>query len=1588
VYDLATARGAPELTRRYDGYAAPGVTFSSDAHTMYVAGFEDAVFVHDVASRKLVVPPLRHTTFTFFGGVTPEGTRLVTGGLDGTIALHDAASGSRVFTYTGCRQRPSAPGEGADLTQRNEPYSGQLRRVWVDAAGHYIFGCMDSNPSGYPTKSLLVALDATTGRSHAGPLRLASNILAETVTPDGRYWILGLSHLYYPDAETCIEIRSLPDLQLVRRLPLTQKPRALATSRDGTRILMGAGSFNEGGLAQVFSLETLGPLTPEIRFRGVVERVQFLHGDRHFLTASWDGAVRVWDAQTAQPAAPEIRVGRRITALAVHPEEHWIATGTGTNNIRGEEEQEVRYWDLRTGEPISPSFLQGNRVMDLTFAPDGARLASTSRDFHLRIWTLPEETRSFEELQALVHVTTGATLDAADNIAHLPGDTFREVWRGLVEQSRDDLAATPGEEGAWHRAHLERAASRNDLASAVEHVAKLIELDPTDADLYRRRLILNAGLDRWDQVPVDAQLFVQLRSLRGGELGQWAELIASLGPTPATLRSYALGLAAQGIEQAPDDPDAYAARAHLRVREGRWDEAADDLTRATELDPGNFRHWYELALVQRRAGQMEAAAVTCRRMRQAVPRATASLTENFVAWTAILGDPRAGDWEEVVARAQWAVERGPFDIQRIVSVGAAHYRAGNLDKAWQDLDRAHGLLKEPSSRQSSSPAYLWYFLAMTSHALGQADDARTWFEKAVQWGESLAAESEASRRSAVAWNREVTLALLRAEAENLLATDPNEIREPRLWQARARWYVARGNAAAAETALDRAVELAGDDPMPSIHRGRWSAERGEHEKADADFAHAVSLMGPVSSEGSGQGEGFELNKFLEAGWWVVGPYPAELKEFCPPEVDPDPSRPVHVIDPQTGLSDQPVNWQSVPTTQWGRVDLTNFPGRQDNASVYALSHVYSPDERTVLLMIHKSRPLRIWVNGEFLEDYVPGEYPTQPHYEHFHRVPIVLHSGRNTILIKAQSPDFYVRIGDTPRDRAILLAEQQRFAAAAQAFGQLPQAEQSDLSGVLPSILVNVLALEDNGEQYQRLCASLITWAEPQAASTKHAVAYFCAQTPNPVFDAHADQLVSYAEEYAASNHEQWALLYTALVNYRAGRCERVLSLLNEAKWKIHDLPLRAMLAHQSGDRELAQKTLDEALAAGEVDESYLKEHNRSEFYGKQHFCWWYDWATFLTLLTEAEKTIRGETTQSVSLKLRCEAVTAQKWAESPETVAFDQAMLFASRDDAGQLKYGQPYLARGKRLAALSRFDEAEADFSQAVELAPKDREVLVARARFQARRGRSEQVASDLNAAFAISREQQLGTYPWCNAIDLEFLPDPEVAERLAALQPERPSRVSTHLFLRGQSGDTAQAKADLAQLRSLRRLDDAGVHALLLGDRAAYEEICREAVETNFEPGGRLWLLLLGEPTCVAPADVLALAQQVVTTAGGNARSRQFLGLAQYRAGQYQAAAETLTNATDRSDSWQHDVACWSVVAMAHHRLGNAEQARKWLARANWYLDLLQRNGLQIQAFGLRNVTIGEYATAILAHREAQALIEGTTDPTRPLPAAVSQ
>jgi tetratricopeptide (TPR) repeat protein len=385
--------------------------------------------------------------------------------------------------------------------------------------------------------------------------------------------------------------------------------------------------------------------------------------------------------------------------------------------------------------------------------------------------------------------------------------------------------------------------------------------------------------------------------------------------------------------------------------------------------------------------------------------------------------------------------------------------------------------------------------------------------------------------------------------------------------------------------------------------------------------------------------------------------------------------------------------------------------------VYALAHIYSAIDQTKLLMIDKTRPLRVWVNGRLIENYLPGEYPTQPHYEMFHRIPVVLRAGRNVLLVKSPSPEFSLRIGDTPRDRALLLAEQRRFSEAALAFAAPSLTDQLGAAGVLPTSLVMVLAVEQADESYERTCTELVGRVEMQSVFSKHLVAYFCAQRPNAIFQKHSDRLIAYTDDFLTADSEFWALNYAALVNYRAGRIEQSLALLNRSTLSEHMLPLRALLAHQENDGPLSEKYLDDSVALATANVDAFERQDRSSF-DTHLFWWWYDWATYLTLLREAEQAIKNESPRTTALKQRSERTMAQQWTASPETAAFDHAMLFGSRDGDGKVKFHQPYLARARRLAELGLFEAAESDFNKALELAPADAELAQEWARFQTSR------------------------------------------------------------------------------------------------------------------------------------------------------------------------------------------------------------------------------------------------------------------------------
>jgi serine/threonine protein kinase/tetratricopeptide (TPR) repeat protein len=888
--------------------------------------------------------------------------------------------------------------------------------------------------------------------------------------------------------------------------------------------------------------------------------------------------------------------------------------------------------------------------------------------------------------------------------------------------------------------------------------------------------------------------------------------------------------------------------------------------------------------------------------------------------------------------------------------GVALLRAGRYEEAIKRFEGALG-----SAKDWQADGVVYPLLALAHHHRGHQDIARRWLAKSrlwLGWHMRISAEDAASMRGAnrvlprdwlllalVYWRESLTLIEGPEVADAELArltTEPVEIAalRPDVDQRIAESF-------------NRAIAATPDNPLLWIKRGRWFAERGQLEKSDADYAKAAALTPG------------ELNKFLETGWWVIGPYPPELSEFCPPEVDADPAQPVFTVDPQKGLSDKPSHWTRVPTGDFGRLELANYPGGQGNASCYAMSHVYSLREATATLCISANKEARIWVNGELVQQFKPGgtgDWSRNPR-----RIPVVLRRGRNTIVVKGYSDSLLtLRLGDHPFDRGMELARYGQWKEAADSLEVgLRRSSEAYMHEYPFRCLAAFRLAAGDVEAVRNLYSEL--FADHHATAWlgwKWALAQIGSSAAG-VTDDH-QTLVKLAESLRGNPNLQFRRVIP-LAYARAGRWQDVVDYFasdEEMRTTMADtFPLLALAYQKLGNAAESRIQLAKIVTNDDAMAQWSSSGPMEN--------------VFMSLLMPREAAI-AVTGSGESIERKFEEHYERRRADRdrfpPETFDFDTAL---------QIYPDQPhlYVARGRRLVELGKMDEAHSDFQKAVELAPKDRDVLVARARFHRQNRNAEMAAADLDAAFKLSREQQLPTYPWCNSLDLEFLQDTEVAQRLGVLQADRPSRISAHLFVRGWNGDTANAHADLVKLRSLGRYEDAACSALLIGDRDAYEEICSEVKKAKLETHAQLWPLLLGEPKCAKAEDLLEPARDLVVKAGGNARARQFLGWAQFRAGQWKEAAATLLAATDRSDSWQHDVPVWPILAMAHHQLGNAPEAKKWFERCNWYEDLHRRNGLQPQAFGSHNVQLGEYATFVLLLREARARIERAPMTTAP-------
>lgn len=246
--------------------------------------------------------------------------------------------------------------------------------------------------------------------------------------------------LFSPDGGQALSFSEAPmavwwnarDGRVIHRLEgqHTANVQCAAISPDGRFIALGSSDTS----VSIWLAESGKPLAKLAGHRDSVVAVAFSPTDPNLLaTASRDGKARLWtrpdDSDEWQSVAEFKGHTKPLTGLAFDPGGRWIATTA--------RDWTIRIWDTDT-EEIKHA-LMGHRaaVNDVAFSPDGRALISASSDNTARLWSLAGNT-SVHVLQGHGDSVTRAAFDHGGSYAITASiDGTARIWdvrRGLPLQ--------------------------------------------------------------------------------------------------------------------------------------------------------------------------------------------------------------------------------------------------------------------------------------------------------------------------------------------------------------------------------------------------------------------------------------------------------------------------------------------------------------------------------------------------------------------------------------------------------------------------------------------------------------------------------------------------------------------------------------------------------------------------------------------------------------------------------------------------------------------------------------------------------------------------------------------------------------------------------------------------------------------------------------------------------------------------------------------------------------------------------------------------------------------------------------------------
>ncbi len=245
---------------------------------------------------------------------------------------------------------------------------------------------------------------------------------------------------------------------------------------------------------------------------------------------------------------------------------------------------------------------------------------------------------------------------------------------------------------------------RSDLASFHDSLAAFLRNQGDRPGAVRQ---YQESLDLWTRLVADFPDNLQCRANSAADHRNLALLQAEAGQWPEAKAHFQ-----QGLTMLADTAAAFPKEAshRLKLAEG-YTDFGRRLRQQGEPAAEQFRQALELLT----------------RLAKDAPPARAAIAANALAWfLATCPDPQFRNPTQAVAWAQKALGRAPQEGTFWNTLGVAHYRAG-------DPKAAVAALQKSMQLRGGGDASDWFFLAMAHWKMDDAEQARTWYQKAVQW---------------------------------------------------------------------------------------------------------------------------------------------------------------------------------------------------------------------------------------------------------------------------------------------------------------------------------------------------------------------------------------------------------------------------------------------------------------------------------------------------------------------------------------------------------------------------------------------------------------------------------------------------------------------------------------------------------------------------------------------------------------------------------------------------------------------------------------------------------------------------------------